>query len=222
MQLIKNLVLILGLMLITVSAKAESGFLESITEMLNKETPQVAKVDSKNKKAKRVKKKVKKVADKIIPKGPKKHKVMFGIGQLFLFSDFSEKGNDKITSDLEYIYMSQEKFDVTLNTHFFSTERRNQDIHVWAVAPSIKYNLYKKESVTFYGKGAFGFYNIEVEDSKWVFGTNLGTGVEVDLNDKYVVGMKWDYHMPFEVRYSDGTEVDGSYMRLLIQMGLKF
>lgn len=222
MIFMKNLLLI-ALMITAMNVKAE-GFVEALSNKINN-FPVLAKSDVKSNKSivsstKKAYNKTEKKVKKIIT--AKKHKVMFGVGQIFLFSDFSKKGNDKIVSDLEYIYVSQKKFDVTLDTHIFSLQKDDKEVTVWSMAPSIKYNFYKQESMTFYYKGAFGFYNVSMDESKWVFGVNLGAGAEVDLNDKYMVGIKTDYHMPFEVQFKNGDIIDGSYMRLLVQMGLKF
>ena len=218
MNIIKNLVLI-TLMIAFSNAKAEESWIESFSRVINKDIPKLAQ-SSEVKKRKRKQKLERKTKKDNKKNSLKKHKMMFGVGQLFLYNDF--KGSDELTLDLEYVYSSQEKFDVTLDTHYFSVNTRKGEVGVWALAPSIKYNFYKKETITFYTKGAFGFYNIQEKESKWVFGTNFGVGTEVDLNNKYVVGMKWDYNIPFEANYSNGRSIDGSYMRLLVQAGYKF
>jgi hypothetical protein len=210
------LLLLLSISSVTFADDSFLGGLSfKVNELNNRMLAQVSpnKVKTKSKKNKKVKK-VKKV-QKVLPK---RHRILFGLGQGFFFGDLDNEDSSNMIFDLEYVYSSNDIIDVTLDTHYYT----RGDISIFAIAPSFRYNFYKKEGLSLYGKGAFSFYNVGYDDDNmWVFGLNAGAGAEIELNSKYSIGLKTDYNKPFEARVSD-KDISGSYIRMLVQIGYRF
>lgn len=53
-------------------------------------------------------------------------------------------------------------------------------------------------------------------DQKVTFGLNFGGGVDLRLNDDYVVGVLGQMHWPFRVEQEGQSDLKGYYMKLLI------
>jgi opacity protein-like surface antigen len=161
-----------------------------------------------------------------IPGEIHKHSVGIGIGQTFLRSDFHEHGNDKITPDLYYSYSASYSFDFVANAHWSKHHYQNRDVTIKGLALSIKGKGFQFDAFSPFVLGGFGFYEPQATRNingvltktreQLVFGMNLGVGVELRLNDEYSVGVIAQYHDPFTVRQDNQSDLDGSYMKLLI------
>lgn len=161
-----------------------------------------------------------------IPGGTNKHSIGIGVGQTFLRSDLGENGNDKITPDIYYNYSASYSFDFVANLHYSEHEYLNREATIKGLALAIKGKGFQYDAFSPFVLGGFGFYLPSVKRiqggiptdtrSQLVFGVNLGTGVELRLNDEATVGVIAHYHDPFDVRQDVGAELEGSYMKLLI------
>ncbi len=158
-----------------------------------------------------------------IPGGLNKHSIGIGVGQTFLRSDFHEHGTDKITPDLYYNYSASYSFDFNANLHYSKHKYQNRDVTIRGLALAIKGKGFQFDAFSPFVLGGFGFYMPKATRigtgptrSQLVFGMNLGAGVELRLNSEASVGIIAHYHDPFDVRQEVGSDLEGSYMKLLI------
>ncbi len=167
--------------------------------------------------------------DSRIPGDINKHSIGLGVGQTFLRTDFHDHGADKITPDLYYNYSASYSFDFTANFHWSKHKYLNRDVTIKGLALAIKGKGFQFDAFSPFVLGGFGFYQPEATRilagvptktrSQLVFGMNLGAGVELRLNSEATVGVIAHYHDPFDVRQEVGSDLEGSYMKLLI-MGM--
>ncbi|MBY0412637.1 MAG: hypothetical protein K2Q18_00655 [Bdellovibrionales bacterium] len=161
-----------------------------------------------------------------IPGDINKHSVGLGIGQTFLRSDFHEHGTDKITPDLYYNYSASYSFDFLANLHWSKHKYMGRNTTIRGLALSIKGKGYQFDAFSPFLLGGFGFYlpsatrilngvPTKTRD-QLVFGLNLGAGVELKLNNEVTIGVIAHYHDPFSVRQEVSSDLDGSYMKLLL------
>lgn len=164
-----------------------------------------------------------------VPSEINKHSIGIGVGQTFLRSDFHDHGTDKITPDLYYNYSASYSFDFLANLHWSKHKFQNRDVTIRGLALSIKGKGFQFDAFSPFVLGGFGFYEpsatriingarVKTRD-QLVFGMNLGAGVELRLNSQATVGVIAHYHDPFDVRQEVGSDLEGSYMKLLI-MGM--
>ena len=154
------------------------------------------------------------------------HSLGIGIGQTFVKGDFEDNGDDKITWDLLYNYSASHSFDMMANFHYSKHSYKGRYIRLSGLAIGIKGKLYQFDSFSPYAVGGLGFYSPKTKrevngsliesESKVVFGTHLGAGGDLKLNNKFTMGLLGQYHNPFDVKQELGPEVEGSYFKLLI------
>jgi hypothetical protein len=61
------------------------------------------------------------------PRRLQQHGLGLGLGQTFLFGDYSNHGDDKITMDFFYSYAASYSFDLIVNAHMSEHEHRNEE-----------------------------------------------------------------------------------------------
>lgn len=155
-----------------------------------------------------------------------KHSLGLGIGQTFLYSQFEDNGEDKITVDVYYNYAASYSFDFMLNLHVSSHEFKQTKTDLSGLAIGIKAKAYQIDNFSPFAVAGLGFYSPKVtrlveseyieSTSKLVFGVHFGVGAELKLNDKFTVGLMAHYHDPFDVKQEVGPKVEGNYLKLLI------
>jgi hypothetical protein len=166
------------------------------------------------------------IAGPRIPNGLHKHSVGIGIGQTSLFGDFEELGENKITFDLLYSYSASHSFDLFIDAHHAKYSFKEQWLQTTGLAIGIKAKAYQFDSFSPYGIFGFGFYSpkakrlinsVLVESStKLIFGWHIGAGAELKLNNHFSVGVQLQYHNPFDIKQEIGTEISGTYSKMLI------
>jgi opacity protein-like surface antigen len=176
--------------------------------------------------AKSVNKNIPSASEPRIPGEINKHSIGIGLGQTFLRSDFHDHGTDKITPDIYYNYSASYSFDFTANAHYSKHKYLNRDVTIKGLALAIKGKGFQFDAFAPFVLGGFGFYAPEATRilngvptktrDQLVFGMNLGVGVELRLNSQATVGVIAHYHDPFDVRQEVGSDLEGSYMKLLI------
>jgi hypothetical protein len=97
---------------------------------------------------------------------------------------------------------------------------------VMGLTGSIKARFIEYDNFSPYFLGGLGFYAPQAKrnvngDNQWsdrkiTFGLNFGGGLDLRLNDNYVVGVMGQMHCPFQVRQDEGPDVQGYYFKLLI------
>lgn len=162
------------------------------------------------------------------------HMLTLGIGQVILYGDFSDLGEDGITADLYYTYKASHSFDFVANFHYFKQDTDTLSIEVPALALGIKGRFFQFDSFSPYGIVGLGFYAPKVDrsvngavvtsDDKVTLGDHFGIGMDLDLNDKITIGVIFHYHNPFDIKQdaSKGGQVEGSYGKLLLTAGYTF
>lgn len=157
-----------------------------------------------------------------------KHSVGIGLGQTFLLGDFEDNGDSQITGELFYSYSASYSFDLLLNFHSSTHEHKDNIVKTMGLAASIKGKYYEFDAFAPYLLGGLGFYRPRVQiDDEWsegknTFGFNFGGGVDLQLNDKVVVGILAQYHNPFDVKQDEMKDVRGSYAKLLLTAMYQF
>lgn len=160
------------------------------------------------------------------PRRLQQHGLGLGLGQTFLFGNYGKHGNDKITLDFLYSYAASYSFDLLVDAHMSEHKDKKERTKVMGLTSSIKGRLVEYDNLSPYFLGGLGFYAPKVKrnvngstkwsDQKVTFGLNFGAGVDLRLNDHYVVGVMGQMHWPFKIQQDDQSDVKGYYMKLLI------
>ncbi len=156
----------------------------------------------------------------------KQHGLGLGLGETFLLGNYSKYGEDKITMDLFYSYAASYSFDLLLNAHMSEHKDNSERMKVMGLTSSIKGRFVEYDNFSPYFLAGLGFYAPQAKrvvngDNQWsdrkvTFGFNFGGGLDLRLNDHYVVGLLGQMHCPFEVKQEEGPNVKGYYFKLLI------
>ena len=156
----------------------------------------------------------------------KKHSLGIGIGQTFLKSDFEDNGDDKITWDLFYDYSASYSFDFIANFHSSSHTYKTRKVTITGLDFGIKAKLFQVDAFSPIVLGGLGFYQpsmrrivdgeLVASDKKVTFGYHFGAGGELKLNENVKVGLLGHFHNPFDVRQDIGSEIEGSYFKLML------
>lgn len=155
------------------------------------------------------------------------HGLGIGLGETFLLGKYGKYGEDKITADILYSYAASYSFDILVNAHMSEHKDKSERMKVMGLTGSIKARYVEYDNFSPYFLGGLGFYSPrakrkvsngdnEWSDQKVTFGLNFGTGVDLKLNDNYVVGVMGQMHWPFAIKQDDGPDVKGYYFKLLI------
>jgi hypothetical protein len=154
------------------------------------------------------------------------HGLGLGIGQTFLMGNYSKHGNDKITLDIFYSYAASYSFDLLINAHMSEHKDESERLKILGLSSSIKARVVEFDNLSPYFLGGLGFYAPRAkrrvgDENKWsdqklIFGLNFGGGIDLRLNDQYVVGILAHIHAPFAVEQDKGSDVKGYYSKLLI------
>jgi hypothetical protein len=160
------------------------------------------------------------------------HSVGIGIGETFLFSTFSNFGEDKITLDLFYFYKASYTFEVMVDLHLSSHTLGEQEINLMGATVGIKSYLVHLDSFSPYIVAGLGFYlpttkelvsaTLTESESKLAFGSNFGAGMDLKLNQTFTLGLISLYHNPFDLQQSVVSKIEGSYLKLLITFAYNF
>lgn len=161
------------------------------------------------------------------PRQLHQHGLGIGLGQTFLMGNYGKYGEDKITADIFYSYAASYSFDLLVNAHMSEHEDKSERMKVMGLVTSIKARLVEYDNFSPYVLGGLGFYAPQAKridnsgknswsDQKITFGLNFGGGVDLRLNEHYVVGVIGQMHAPFAVKQDDGPDVKGYYFKLLI------
>lgn len=160
------------------------------------------------------------------PRKLQQHGLGFGLGQTFLFGNYGKHGNDKITLDLLYSYAASYSFDLLVNAHMSEHKDSNERMKMMGLTSSIKGRFVEYDNLSPFFLGGLGFYaprarrdvgtTTKWSDQKVTFGLNFGGGVDLRLNDHYVVGVLAQMHWPFKVEQDNQSDLKGYYMKMLI------
>ncbi len=160
------------------------------------------------------------------PRKLRQHGLGLGLGQTFLFGDYSKLGEDKITMDVLYTYAASYSFDILINAHMSEHEDKTEKMRVMGLTTSFKGRLVEFDNFSPYFLAGLGFYapkarrelnsGREWTDQKITFGMNFGGGLDLRLNDNYVVGILGQMHWPFAVKQDVGPDLNGYYFKLLM------
>ena len=160
------------------------------------------------------------------PRKLHQHGLGLGLGETFLLGKYSKYGEDKITMDLFYSYAASYSFDLLVNAHTSEHKDKNERMKVLGLTTSIKGRFVEYDNFSPYFLGGLGFYSPQAKrdvngDNEWsdrkiTFGLNFGGGVDLRLNEHYVVGILGQMHCPFSVEQDEGSDIEGYYFKLLI------
>ena len=175
---------------------------------------------------------VKEAIAEVTPKSPvstgkiRKHQIGVGLGETFLYGKFDDRGSEKITLDFFYDYAASYSFDLLINFHLSNHTHGGEEVDLASLNMNIKSKLFNFDQFSPYALGGLGFYypswetktgNTTVSsEGNFVFGWQVGFGAELDLNEKYNIGVLLMYFNPFKVKQENQTAVSGSYSKLLI------
>lgn len=158
------------------------------------------------------------------------HSFGVGLGETFLKGDFNQYGDDTITVDLFYSYKASYSFDFLINGHHSKHTYRGQQITNNGLAFAIKGRFYQFDNFSPFCLGGIGFYRpianrylaethtYQESDSKITFGLHAGAGADLTLNDNVAIGILGHYHNPFDVKQNIGSDVEGSYFKLMMTL----
>lgn len=154
------------------------------------------------------------------------HGIGLGLGQTFMLGNYAKHGDDKITADLLYTYAASYSFDLLVNAHISEHKNEDEKIKVMGLATSIKGRVVEYDNFSPFVLGGLGFYAPKAErkingvikktDQKLTFGVNFGGGIDLRLNDEFVVGIMGQMHWPFVIKQDNQADLRGYYFKLLI------
>lgn len=161
------------------------------------------------------------------PRRLRQHGLGLGLGQTFLLGNYGKYGDDKITADLFYSYAASYSFDLLVNAHMSEHKNETEKMKVMGLTGSIKGRFVEYDNLSPYFLGGLGFYaprakritdtgKAKWSDQKVTFGLNFGGGVDLRLNENYVVGVLGQMHWPFKVQQESQSDLKGYYFKLLI------
>jgi hypothetical protein len=161
------------------------------------------------------------------PRRLQQHGLGFGLGETFLLGNYSKHGNDKITVDLLYSYAASYSFDLLVDAHLSEHKDEDEKMKVRGLTTSIKGRLVEFDNLSPYFLGGLGFYAPQARrrkpnggekwsDQKVTFGLNFGGGIDLRLNEHYVVGVMGQMHWPFKIEQSNQSDLRGYYFKLLL------
>ncbi len=154
---------------------------------------------------------------------PHIHGLGLGIGQTFPFGKFADYGDSRVHfPDLFYTYSASYSFDFLFNIHYTVHETTNKKLKLFGIAPAVKAKLFQYDAFSPFIVGGLGFYVPRWEDqgneskNKMVFGTNIGFGGDLKLNQHFIVGILFMHHNPFDVKQESAPKVEGYYAKMLL------
>lgn len=157
------------------------------------------------------------------PRRLRQHGLGLGIGQTFLFGNYGKYGEDKITADLLYSYAASHSFDLLVNAHMSTHKDNSEEMKIMGLTGSIKGRVVEYDNFSPFYLAGLGFYAPQADrdgsgksTQKVTFGLNFGGGMDLRLNDNYVVGFMAQMHWPFKVQQDEGSDLKGYYMKLLL------
>jgi hypothetical protein len=157
------------------------------------------------------------------PRRLQQHGIGIGLGQTFLFGNYAKYGQDKITVDFLYSYAASHSFDLLVDAHISEHKDNSERMKLMGLTGSIKARVFEYDNFSPFFLGGLGFSAPQAErnnDSdttrKLTFGLNFGGGVDLRLNDNYVIGILAQMHWPFKVQQDQGSDLKGYYMKLLL------
>ena len=157
------------------------------------------------------------------PRRLQQHGIGLGLGQTFLFGDYGKHGEDKITFDLLYSYAASYSFDLLVNAHMSEHEDNSEEMKLFGLTGSIKGRVFEYDNFSPFLLGGLGFYAPQADrvgtgntTRKLTFGLNWGGGVDLRLNDEFVIGAMLQMHWPFKVEQDEGKDLKGYYMKMLL------
>lgn len=160
------------------------------------------------------------------PRQLRKHGIGIGLGQTFLLGNYADYGDSKITADVLYTYAASYSFDILVNAHYSKHKSKTEKMRLPGLDMAIKARLFEFDNFSPFVLGGLGFYAPQAKrnmfgttkwsDQKFTFGMNLGGGLDLRLNDNYVVGILGQLHWPFTVKQNDQSDLKGYYFKLLI------
>src|SRR5690606_34915204 len=125
-----------------------------------------------------------------------------------------------------YSYAASYSFDILVNAHVSEHKDEDESMRVMGLTGSIKGRFVEFDNLSPYFLGGLGFYAPRAErkigddtkktDQKVTFGLNFGGGVDLRLNDEYVVGVLGQMHWPFKIEQDKQSDLKGYYFKLLI------
>ncbi len=159
------------------------------------------------------------------PRRLQRHGIGIGLGQTFLLGGYGKHGDNKITADLLYSYAASYSFDLLANAHFSQHKDEGDKMKLMGLNAGIKARLVEFDNFSPYVVGGLGFYapqarrstrgKTQWSDQKLTFGVNFGAGLDLRLNDEWVVGVLGQLHTPFVVEQDDQSDVRGYYFKLM-------
>lgn len=159
------------------------------------------------------------------PRRLQRHGIGLGLGQTFLLGGYGKHGNNKITADLLYTYAASYSFDLLVDAHFSKHKDEDDKMKLMGLAAGIKARLVEYDNFSPYVVGGLGFYAPQAKrhsggktqwsDQKVTFGVNFGAGVDLRLNDEWVIGVLGQLHTPFVVEQEGQSDVRGYYFKLM-------
>ena len=160
------------------------------------------------------------------PRRLQQHGLGLGLGETFLLGNYSKHGSDKITLDLLYSYAASYSFDLLVNAHVSEHKDQSERMKLMGLTTSIKGRFVEFDNLSPYFLGGLGFYAPSAKrntgtTSKWSdqkisFGLNFGGGVDLRLNEHYVIGVLGQMHWPFNVQQENQSDLKGYYFKLLM------
>ena len=160
------------------------------------------------------------------PRQLRKHGVGIGLGQTFLLGNYADYGHSKITADLLYTYAASYSFDILVDAHYSQHKSSKEKMKLMGLNGAIKARLFEFDNFSPFVLGGLGFYAPQAKRNiggtqKWSeqklgFGMNFGGGLDLRLNDHYVVGILGQVHWPFTIKQDNQSDLKGYYFKLLI------
>lgn len=165
--------------------------------------------------------------------GDQKQALGFGVGQTILLGDFNKYGHNDMSLDLFYEYQASYLFSLLANIHQQTFKGdRGQKTEVGGFNVQIKGKYFDYDSFSPFWTAGLGLYYpqltrqrgsaLQETESKGVFGAVVGSGVSLELNQRFNFAFLGQLHLPFRIKQSNDSSFQGQYLKLMAALFIKF
>jgi hypothetical protein len=164
------------------------------------------------------------------PLSPGTHNFSLGVGQIFLMGSLSNEYENNLGTQAHYTYGVSDLF--SFESDFGYSSHSNGNFGLLNLDAALRTNLIYFDQLVPFASVGLGFYHPSKtysDNSKvsaFLFGMELGGGVDLLLNKKLFFGTRLNYHNMFDSTKvaSNGVSrtIGGSFLSFMIHAGVTF
>ena len=161
----------------------------------------------------------------------KAHSAGLMIGQAWPSGEIGKDVDGNVAPGIFYEYAASDVF--SLYTNYLYSTHTNSKLTLGSSDLGIKANLVNYDKLSPYAFLGMGLYFVNKRigaaneiASATLFGFNLGTGADLDLSDRFYIGMFFTFHNMFAktltLPIAGNTELSGRWAGIFLRGGVRF